>query len=448
LVSTQSYAFFGEFSIQDEAKLGEKFHVLIQTFYPVIQDPEILDYIDEVVDQLNAVIPPHPFSFHVGVLKDNSLNAFAAPAGYIYVHSGLILQMKSSSELAAILAHEMAHVTQRHIAQNVERSKLISIGTLAGVLAGALIGQSSAVGEALAVGSIAGGQATALKFSRDDEREADQVGLRYLLDTDFDAQGMLEAFQTIKRHSLLGGSGSPPPYMMTHPGLAERLGYVKDLIERLSEAKVLVSKDDSRLQRVQTLLRARYTDAHTAKIYYQQKKNPGCLDLLGQGIVLERMNDMDQARDVFQRARDCSENDPLFFREIGRFFYQLGHFDKAEASLKKALDLNQKDYFARYFWAKTLAETGQMYRASQEMRQVVRLLPEDADVHYSLGRILGQSGNKFLGYLHYAYAYLYSGKKKRAEYYLTQAKDHARTPSEQEKLKTLQEKYEERKEYW
>ncbi len=444
----KAHALFGEFTIQDEAELGQKFKILLSSHFPVIKDPVIVGYLDEIVDKLNLVIPPHPFSFKVSILRDNSLNAFAAPAGYIYIHSGLILKMESSSELAAIVAHEMAHVTQRHIAGNIERSKIISIGTLAGVLAGALLGQSSDIGEALAVGSMAGGQAATLKFSRENEREADQYGLRYLMMTDFDPKGMLKSFQMLRQQALLGGRGTPPPYMMTHPGLPERIGYIKDLIGRLPDSEARVFEDDKPLKRAKMLLRSRYSSVDSAKVYFEKRSDPSCLDLLGKGIILERMNRMSQAEQVFKEAMACSGQDPLFFREIGRFYFQLGDFNKALIYLKKVLDINPGDYFARYFFARTLAEQGKIKEAAEEMHQVLKSLPEDDDVHHSFGRILGQSGETFLGYLHYAYASLYSGKKEKTKYYMSRAGEYVDTPGEREKFKTFKEKYETIKKYW
>ncbi len=448
IFTSQALAFFGQFTIQDEAELGKKFKILLRSHYPVIEDPVIVGYLNRIVKRLNSVIPPNPFPFKVAILRDNSLNAFAAPAGYIFIHSGLILKMDSSSELAAILAHEMAHVTQRHIAGNIERSKIISIGSLVGVLAGALIGQSSAVGEALAVGSMAGGQAAALKFSREDEREADRYGLQYLNMSDFDPKGMLESFQMLRRQGLLGGRGTPPPYMMTHPGLSERIGYVKDLIARLPKSESNVLIEDEPLDRAKMMLRSRYSSIDSAKVYFDEKKNFNCLDLLGKGIILERMNRMCQARKALEKALACNGGDALFYREVGRFYFQQGDFNKALTYLNKALDNNPKDYFAQYFLSRTLAEKGQIKESVEQMRKVVKALPEDSDVHYSYGRILGQNGEPFLGYLHYAYASLYSGNKEKTKYYMSRAGERADTPSERERFKKFKEKYETIKKYW
>ncbi|MFP4398012.1 MAG: M48 family metalloprotease, partial [Desulfonatronovibrio sp.] len=164
---------FGEFTISDEAELGEEAHRMIRSRLDVIEDPEITGYIKDLASRLAESAPPQPFPVTVDVVNHNAVNAFATVAGYMVIFSGLILNMDTESELASIIAHELAHITQRHIARNIERSKLISIGTLVGLLAGAFIG--SEAGEAVAAGSIAGGQSAVLKYSREDEQEADQV---------------------------------------------------------------------------------------------------------------------------------------------------------------------------------------------------------------------------------------------------------------------------------
>ncbi|MCA1743571.1 MAG: M48 family metalloprotease, partial [Desulfovibrionales bacterium] len=166
---------FGEFTISDEAELGDKIHRLIRSRFEIIEDSEITNYIRKISEKLEKASPPQPFPAKVDVVNHNAVNAFATVAGYMVIFTGLILNVESEDELASIMAHELAHITQRHVARNIERSKLISIGSLIGILAGVFIGSDA--GNAVAVGSMAGGQSAVLKYSRADEREADQVGL-------------------------------------------------------------------------------------------------------------------------------------------------------------------------------------------------------------------------------------------------------------------------------
>ncbi len=449
LLLSPSYALFGDFTIQDEVELGRELKVYIDSHFPVIQDPEVVGYVNNLIREVQLNMPPQPFPIKISVLRDKSINAFAAPAGYIFVNSGLMLALENESQLAAILAHELAHVSQRHLAKNIKRSKLLNIGTLVGVLAGALIGQSSEAGEALAIGSMAGGQAAALKYSRDDEREADQIGLRYLVDSGFSPQGMVEAFEKIRRLNVLSGTGKIPSYMQTHPGLDERIGYIQNVIRRLPKPNKKGSLNSNRLKRVQMILRARYSNPESAMQYYErEEKELSCLELLGKGIVMERLNNISQAKKVFEKVDQCGGNDPLWLREAGRFHFQLGNFELALSFLNKALSQDPTDYMASFFKARVLAQLGKFEQAIPEMKLVLRYVPEDSEVHYFLGRIWGKHGNQFQGYLHFAYAALFNNNQLKTKSYFDKAKSLANKESEKEKIAEFERKMKARSKYW
>ena len=112
---------FGDFTLQDEMKMGREFEVLVKSTMPIIEDPVVRDYVQGVVDRIVKPLPPQPYKFPANVVLHNSLNAFAAPGGFVFVFSGLIMHLNHESELAGVLSHEVAHVTQRHIAGRMER---------------------------------------------------------------------------------------------------------------------------------------------------------------------------------------------------------------------------------------------------------------------------------------------------------------------------------------
>ena len=449
LIPSPGQAFFGDFSIKDEVELGQKFNVLLRSRFPLVHDPVVVNYIRRLLQRIQAVMPPQPFSIQVEVLRDSSVNAFAAPAGYLFVHTGLILNMEHESELAAVLAHELAHVSQRHLAQNIERSKKLSLATLAGVLAGALLGQGSEVGEAVAIGSIAGGQAASLKYSREDEREADHIGLRYLVQSGYNPWGMANSFKRIKQQMLMGGSATPPDYMLTHPGLNERIGYMQDMVQNLPGSHQKPDRPDEEFRKVQTILRARYTDAHSAIRYFPDSDaDLTCLERLGKGIVYERLNRITKAKELLLDSGQCSRNDALWQREMGRFHFQLGRFEPALKHLQKALQLNEDDLFALFFRARILAQQGKVKPAEEDLRRILRVVPQDPEVHEVLGRALGRAGDSFQGYLHFAYASLYRHNKSKTKDYLSKLEQLARTSQQQNKLEEFEQAFEEWSKYW
>lgn len=132
-----------------------------------------------LLDRLVKALPPQPFDFKATVVLHNSLNAFAVPGGYVFVFTGLIMNLDREDELAGVLAHELAHVTQRHVASRLERAQYLTIGSLLLAIAGVAAGGPG--GGALAVGALGAGQSAMLNYSRVDENEADHIGLQYLV---------------------------------------------------------------------------------------------------------------------------------------------------------------------------------------------------------------------------------------------------------------------------
>lgn len=446
VVPTQ--AALGDFSIEDEAELGRKFNILIRSRFPLIHDPIVLNQVEDVLDRVTAQLPPQPFDITLGVIRSDSINAFAAPAGYVFVNSGLILAMQSEDELAAVLAHEMAHVTERHIARNIERSQAINLATLAGVLAGVMLGGGSEAGQALAVGSMAGGQAASLKYSRDDEREADHLGLQYLARSGYEPEAMARSFERIKQRMKLSGSGGGPAYMSTHPGVTERIDYIRDVARRLQGGPAKGPDPSPRYRKVQTILRARYADPGSAQKFFQQYEKDPCLRRLGSGIAAARLNRIDRARELLEGRPPCESISALWHRELGRFRFGLGQFDRARANLEKALDESPGDYMARFYLARIMAESGETEQAERALKRVLRSVPQDAQVHRTLGRVLGRSGDTFAGYLHYAYAALYRNQKDRFSNYLDKLRRLSKTENQVRELEELEKEYEQRREYW
>ncbi len=446
---SSSRAGFGDFSVKDEAELGRKFNVLIRSRFPLIHDPVVVNHVRDILSRVERTLPSQPFDITLGVISDDSVNAFAAPAGYLFVHSGLILAMQSDDQLAAVLAHELAHVTERHLARNIERSQAINLATLAGVLAGVLLGGGgSEAGEALAVGSMAGGQAASLKYSRDDEREADHLGLQYLARSGYEPEGMARAFERIEEQMRLSGAGSMPAYMSTHPGVAERIGYVRDVARRLQGGRSGEPGPSWEHKKVQMLVRARYTDPASAWSYFRKQEKDPCLRKLGSGIAAARRNQIDRARELLQGEPPCEGVSALWHRELGRFLFELGQFDRALSHLEKALSQRPDDYMALFFRGRILGEQGQTERAAKDLRRVAEYVPRDSEVHRTLGRILGRSGDQFSGYLHYAYAALYRNQKDQCERYLEKIKEMAQTTSQKKELEQFEGEYSEWSKYW
>ncbi len=432
---------FSEFTITDEAELGKKVHRLIRSNYDVVQDPEITSYIQDIASRLEKAAPPQPFPLQVDVVEDSSLNAMATVAGYMVLFSGMITRMETESELASIMGHELGHITQRHVARNIERSQKISTGALLGILAGALVGAEA--GETLAVGSMAGAQSAFLSYSREDEREADHVGMNYLIEAGYNPRGMVSAMQKIRRMQFFSG-GDMPSYMSTHPGVDERINYLRNRIERLDDELLEREDDNIRLYRVQTLLRARHDDPSKALEHFRKNSEHECLANLGMGIANSRMNRVRDAEQNFEKLLDCNDRDPLFLREAGRFYFQYDRLDKAGELLQKAAMLNPDDSLALLFYARVLAEKGDSDTAIRYFNETLKKMPENPRVHEFMARTYGGQGDNFMAHTHMAYAHIYNNQRSRADFHIDRARAAAGTTEQEKKVKELEKAYEER----
>ncbi|WP_456325156.1 beta-barrel assembly-enhancing protease [Desulfonauticus submarinus] len=430
---------FGEFSLKKEAELGKKFKKIIRSHLPLIQDPEINSYVRQMVFKLAKSAPYYPFKIEVDVVQNNAMNAFATLAGYMVVYSGMVEKVDSDSELAGVLAHELAHLTQRHVAKNIERSQLVSVGSILTLLAGILVGGNTQAGQAMMIGSIAGAQSALLKYTRENEREADQVGLNYVVKAGYDPWGMVEVFKKIRKQRWLRG-GTLPSYLLTHPAVEERIGYLEDRLRRLRVKPEL--KKSVELQLVQTLLRSKYNSPKVALHYF---KGNSCYDLLGKGIVYARLNALEKAKKYFillNDIPDCKKN-AVFYREIGKFYYQYGELNKALLNLQKSFLLNSKDSLTLFYYARALAEEGLIKEAEKYFQECLVKMFYNANVHEIVGIFYGKHNKIFKAHLHLAYAYLLQHKIKKFKFHLKKVKLLARTNSQKRELEKLQKEYKE-----
>ncbi|NMG44397.1 M48 family metalloprotease [Aromatoleum toluvorans] len=233
-----------ELSPLAERKLGESIMRDIRWRDPAyLDDSEVEDYVNRLGRRLVAASPTPQQDFDFFAVRDGTLNAFALPGGYIGVHTGLILAAESESELASVLGHEVAHVTQRHIAQMFGKQSQTSMVMLASLLVAVLAARSnSQVSEA----AIAAGQAGALQaqlgYTRDFEREADRIGLQSLEGAGFDVRGMPSFFERLQRSSRLYENNAPS-YLRTHPLTQERISDLGNRVGQMHYKQVPDSAD-------------------------------------------------------------------------------------------------------------------------------------------------------------------------------------------------------------
>ena len=212
-------------TVSEEEKLSRGMLRYIYRQYEIIDDPAIVDYVNKVGNRIVEGLEEPLFNYRFHVINVDSYNAFAIPAGYIFINSGLLAAMDSEEELAGILGHEISHVYCRHISEKIERSKKIGMATMAGVAAGILLGAAGAseVGSAVTMGASATGLSVELAYSRDNEMQADQLGLKVLTAAGYNGSGLSKVLRKMRSKRWFDNEQFPT-YLSTHPAVEDRKG--------------------------------------------------------------------------------------------------------------------------------------------------------------------------------------------------------------------------------
>lgn len=443
VMPVSSCAFFlGGVSLKDEKQMGQEFNLALRANMPMVEDPEVAKYVSSVLKRLVKAIPPQPYEFTSSVVLNNTLNAFAVPGGYVFIFTGMLMNLDNEDELAGVLAHELAHVTQRHVAARLERAQFFTIGSLLAAVAGIALGGPA--GAAAAVAAQGAGQSAMLNYSRADESESDNLGLQYLINAGYSPWGMVGGFKVLRQKNWLNGVGVPT-YLSTHPALGDRINGLSAKITAMPENLKARKTEKKYFQRIKTLLWARYGDEDAA---LQRFSGIDAMSLMGKGIVLSRKNKVEEAAKAFGYALKIAPDDPLVMREAGIYHFRKGDMEKAEKLLVQALQKDTGDYMATFFYGRLLDETRRQEQASLCYKEVLRHVPENPDVHEAYARSLGSAGNAYLAYIHLTYSALYAHNKKQAERNFKQAKALSEKAKDKKPFQRLEADYKARKEIW
>lgn len=202
---------------QQEQLLGQEFMRSIRQRLNLLNDPLSTAYLQNLADRLQSKNTDGNQDITVFIVDDPTINAFAGPGGYIGIHTGLILAARSEGELASVLAHEIAHVTQRHLVRSFKTSSKMNLATMGAIIAAIVLGGNNPqVSEAVLASTVAGGAQQQLTFSRNHEQEADRVGLELLASASIDPRMMVSFFDVLQQQQRTTGS-SFPEFLLTHP---------------------------------------------------------------------------------------------------------------------------------------------------------------------------------------------------------------------------------------
>jgi predicted Zn-dependent protease len=237
----------GTLSVQEEQQLGAEMARDARHQLDFLREEVVVHYVEQMGQGLVKASGPQPFRFHFYVVEEPEINAFAAPAGYVYVNTGTILAAANASELAGVIAHEVGHVALRHIAKNYNKQQ--GAGVLYKLFA---VAASIFVPGPVAAASQLGGQLAVMgvlnSFSREAEAEADAFAVRVMPQAGWDPQGLVTFFQTLQQQSH---GGRPPEFLSSHPATESRIQATAKLIREQKLPEGLRESDAGKLQIIQ-----------------------------------------------------------------------------------------------------------------------------------------------------------------------------------------------------
>jgi predicted Zn-dependent protease len=237
-------------SVEDERKLGDQFAREVKKEVVFVRDRAVVDYVSRLGAEIVRASGPQPFEYHFYVIEDQEINAFAAPAGHVYVHTGTLLKARDVSELAGVMAHEVGHVARRHIAHNYRRQQGTRIGQQLLVIGAGVAGGQAAAGAANLLTGL-GAMAYLNSFGRDAERDADAFAVAVMPRAGYDPEGLVTFFHTLQKE----GGSRPPAFLSSHPTTEERIEGTRRMIAEGPHKGGLRRHDGGRLEIIQERVR-------------------------------------------------------------------------------------------------------------------------------------------------------------------------------------------------
>lgn len=407
-------------SIEEEAALGRRFEWETRARLPRIPDPDVQLHVESLGQRLVNALGSQPFLYRFTILRDARMNAFAVPGGAIYVNGGLLLRAANDDEVAAVLAHEVAHVHARHLARQQEDGRLLSYASVAGLLL-------SAIQPAAGAGLVAAASSSRLRYRRELEREADILGVDFLRLAGIDPIGLLRFFDRVAREQQ-DRQAAAVPYLQSHPLGEDRVAQLEGILKVPDWRGRPPAPSSLALERARVLVRLRLQPVAEVVGELQRRLEDHPAEgrahyLLG--LARLESGSADLALSPLAEARRLGVVEAA--REQGRAELALGQFEAAAATLA-AFVADRPDPVALGELGRAEEARGRVEAAIERYREAVVLAPFWEPVQRSLGRLLGRTGREGEGFDHLAEAALARGDLRQALEWFEQAE--SRLPSD------------------
>jgi beta-barrel assembly-enhancing protease len=388
-----------------EDRIGREIMRQIRENADYLDDAVIAEYLENLGDRLAAASPSPGRHFEFFPVRDSTINAFALPGGYVGVHTGLISAARNESELAGVLSHEIAHVTQNHIARLVDSQKNAGLLTLAALAVAILAARSnSQVSEAAIVGAQALNVQSQLDYTRENEREADRIGLQTLDSAGFSPQGMGSFFERLQAQGRVYDNNAPA-YLRTHPLTYERIA---DMQNRLGSMPYRQHADSPEFSLVRARIQAAEGEAKDAVASFeiQVRDNPTPIIWYGLSQASMRVGNLVRAEQALNRIEGPLVRSPLV--AVARIDLSLARGRVEEALKLTQVSLSQHTAYRpiAYLRAKTLLRANRAQDALNFLTEQLRTWPSDSTFHVLRAEAHNALGQAAQAHLAQAEAYV------------------------------------------
>lgn len=362
-------------SPSQEAELGEAFMRSVRAQATLVNDPEIEGYVRQLGQRLvtHSDAPGYPFTFFV--VENPVVNAFAGPGGYIGVHTGLIATAENESELAGVMAHEIAHVTQRHLLRAYESAQQLSLPTAAGMIAAILLGVASENPDAsvAAISAVqAGNIQHQLNFTRSNEKEADRIGIQTLNRSGIDPYGMPSFFERLHQSTRLYGS-NVPEFLSTHPVTSDRIAESLTRAEQYGHSQ---ERDSLAFRLIRARLQVLEADSpqHVLKRFSERARadSADAADHYGLALAYWRNADYPAARQSLAALMKKDPDRMAYRTAMAQVALDSGDADTALALYQDTLKLYPRDLVVSQYYTSALIQSGHAAQAREEVLKLLR----------------------------------------------------------------------------
>lgn len=397
----------GVLSEVEERNIGREFMRAARGSLSYVDDLEINEYVNRLGRKLvrQSAMPDRTFYFYV--VRDPTLNAFAVPGGHVTVHTGLVEETATESELAGVLAHEIAHITQHHLARLIESGKGQTAVSIAAIMGAVLLG--GVAGASAFLGANAGILQQRLRYRRDFEKEADARGIRILFQAGYDPLGMSGFFERLHKRNRLEGE-QLPEYLRTHPLTLKRVAEARVRADDYPKIKVESSGDFFRAKaRIAALYKRQpQRTAEQFKLRLAQARNPKQAAALryGHALTLNALGRFDEAAREADALLAADAGEAAYYNLRGEVEIQRGNNRNALGFFERGLNQSRDKELLRLQFASALVRTGHAARAEKLLRAEAAVRPEAVELQRIYSRAAGRSGRlaasfQALGEFHY-----------------------------------------------